>query len=70
MERNTITSCLRKKRSGRAKYKVNLGNNQKTEAKVPDRTKDGREGKNAVVSEPKPNRNEWKGQCAGKQLST
>ena len=50
MERNTIMICVQKTfRTGRAKYIVNLGKNQKTETKVPDRTKGGREGKNAVV---------------------
>ena len=33
------------KRSGSAKYIVNLAKNRKTETKVPDRTKGGREGK-------------------------
>ena len=33
--------CMQK-RSGHAKYMVNLGKNRKTETKVPDRTKGGR----------------------------
>ena len=51
-------------------YTVNLGKNRNTETKVPDRTKDGRDGKNAVVSEPKPNRNDWERTVCGKQRST
>ena len=51
-------------------YTVNLGKNRNTETKVPDRTKGGREGKNAVVSEPKPNSNDWERIVYGKQRST
>ena len=58
------------KRSGSAEYLVNLGENRKTETKVPDRTKGGREGKNAVVSEPKPNRTDWRMTVYGLKWST
>ena len=61
--------CMQK-RPGHAKYIVNLGKQQKTETKVPDRTMVGREGKNAVVSGPKPNRNDWGSTVYGKQQST
>ena len=48
MERNAKMIYMQK-HSGCAKYIVNLlhvvGKNQKTETKVPDRTKGGREGK-------------------------
>ena len=41
------------------------------ETKVPDRTKGGREGgKNAVVGEPIPNKNDWRRTVCGKKCST
>ena len=61
--------CMQK-RSGHAKYMVNLGKNRKTETKIPARTKDGREGKSAFVSEPKPNRTYWGRTVYEKQRST
>ena len=42
----------------------------KTETKVLDITKGGSEGKNAVVSELKPNSDDWERTVYGKQWST
>ena len=39
------------------------------ETKVPDRTKGGREGKNAVVGEPIPNKNDWGRTVCGKKAA-